>query len=81
MAFASSDTRTAKLAVAEGDLRFTRPELDVAGVEELILNGPAVLRDPRRDRLYTGSHFFKRAEKRWRRSSCRTTLSSVTQLS
>jgi hypothetical protein len=47
MSIASSDTRPPKLAVAEGGLRFTRPKLDFAAVEELMLNREAVLRDPR----------------------------------
>jgi len=51
MAVASADTRPPKLAVAEGGLRFTRPELDFAAIEKPTLNRPAVLRDPRGERL------------------------------
>ena len=44
---ASSDTRTPKLAGADGSLRFNGPELDLAAVEELRVNGPTLLRDSR----------------------------------
>lgn len=74
---ATADSRAAELTGVEGRTRLLRPERHFTSVEEVGLNRVA----PLRDRFYTGSHFFKRAEKRWRRSSWRTTLSSVTQLS
>jgi hypothetical protein len=64
MSFAVPDARAAELTRPEGGLRLLRPELDFASVEEALLNRPALVRDPRRDRFYTGSHFFKRAENR-----------------
>jgi hypothetical protein len=51
MTSASADTRTPKPAVTEGGLRFTRPKLDFASVEELMLKRPTVLRDSRGESL------------------------------
>jgi hypothetical protein len=51
MTSAPADTRFAKLAVTEGGLRFMRPELNFAAVEELMLKRPTVLRDSRGESL------------------------------